>query len=331
MYSENHHASAAPRALAPAPWVVAGPAAALARLAPLVAAHRCIRPVVTLPDPPDDWIARSREHLPAGAAAVLAVGPGRLTPRRALPGLWLPDAAGGRVPAGWLPAVGEGLATYAAAAARALARAAAERAIVVLGQWEDRFLRVGLRTQRWMEKHDADTPTFLWTAERIGRSDMLSGLAHGPALAIYFGHGRPRGWPAYHGLRHDHFPKPWPEPVGALLTLCCENASRWRTSLSFAERLALAGVAGGILAAVTKTRHEDNRRWGPALCEAYTRHRPATLADLVARSELPPALRDGGPYRFIGDPLAPLAGATDSVRRLAEVFAPAPDDPLPAW
>ncbi len=270
--------------------------------------------------------------LPAGTAGVLVVGPRRVSPRRGLPGLWLRDAAGAEVPVGWLPEAGEMLVTYARAAARVLARGArAERPLAVLGQWEQRFLRVGLRTARWMEQHGAAGATRLWTADRIARTDLLAGLACGPALAIYFGHGRPRGWAGYHGVRREHFADPWPEPVGALVMLCCENASRWRTGMSFAERLVLGGVGGAALAAVTKTRHEDNRRWGPALCEAYTEQQPATLAELVARSEVPDRLRQGGPYRFIGDPLMPLAGAADSLRRTAEVFAPAPDAVLPGW
>src|SRR5690606_3519301 len=268
---------------------------------------------------------------PEAVAGLLVVGPRRLSPRRGLTGLWLGDVRGGSIPVGWLPDVGEPLRDYAGAAARILTRDPAERALVVLGQWENRFLRVGLRAARWMERHGEMDTARLWTADRIARTDMVSGLACGPALAIYFGHGRPRGWAAYHGVRHGHFPQPWPEPMAALLALCCENASRWRTGLSFAERLVLGGVAGCALAAVTKTRHEDNRRWGPALCEAWTEHRPTTLAELVAAAEVPDELRSGGPYRFIGDPLLPLAGAPGATARTAAVFAPAPDAVLPGW
>lgn len=204
------------------------------------------------------------------------------------------------------------------------------RPIVVLGQWEDRFLRVGLRTARWFERHDAGWPAFHWTADRISRENMLRGLAAcGPALALYFGHGRPRGWAGYHGVRREHFSAPWDEPMGALLALCCENASRWRTDVSFAEALALRGVLGGALAAVTKTRHEHNRRLGPLFCEALTRSPVRTLGELVLA--LPANEWADTPYRFIGDPAAPLAGAAGGVERASRVFAPAPDAPLPPW
>ena len=202
--------------------------------------------------------------------------------------------------------------------------------VVVLGQWEDRFLRVGLRTSRWFERHPSIWPAVHWTADRISRENMLRGLADcGPALAMYFGHGRPRGWAGYHGVRREHFASPWAEPMGALLALCCENASRWRTAISFTETLALRGVFAGALAAVTKTRHEHNRRLGPAICEVLTTLPIRTLADLVLA--LPEEEWMDTPYRFIGDPAAPLIGAENAVVRAARVFAPAPDEILPPW
>lgn len=320
------------RSLRRAPWVVAGPPAALAALAPLIAARRTRQPVLVLPDGAAALLASSERMLPRGAEAVLVVAPRRISPRRALPGLFLPDADGRRVPVGHLPDAGADLAVYARTAAHVLERADQVGPVVVLGQWEDRFLRVGLRTMRWLERHAVAPASFHWTADRISRENMLSGLADcGPALALYFGHGRPRGWAGYHGVRAEHFTLPWREPMGALVTLCCENASRWRTRLSFAEALALRGVLGGALAAVTKTRHEANRRLGPALCEALTAaaQRPRTLAELILA--LPEAEWAETPYRFIGDPAIPLAGAPDGVARAERVFAPAPDDPLPPW
>ena len=312
-------------------WLVVGSADALARLQPLLDARRKRQPVKTIVCAEQEARLPTIEELPADTEAVLVVGPPRVSPRRGLPGLWLEDRAGRKVPVGWLPDKGEGLSTYAQAAARVLARSPTERAMVVLGQWEDRFLRVSLRTQRWLEKHGGDAPGFLWTADRISRPDMLDGLSLGPAAAMYFGHGRPRGWAGYHGVRYEHFDRDWAEPTGALLAVCCENASRWRTSTSFAERMVLRGFAGAMFAAVTKTTHEDNRRWGPALCEAYTEHKPETLADLVRLADVPEKLKDAGPYRFIGDPLMPLSGAAGVGQKATQVFAPAANDPLPEW
>jgi len=313
------------------PWVIAGPATAIARLEPLLAARRAAGEVSVWVGDAGEFAATPGRFLPRGAAGVLLVGDKRRSPGRVLPGLFLHENDGRPVPAGWLPDVGAPLATYAATAARVLARPREDRSLVVLGQWEDRFLRVGLRTERWMEKHGHADAVFNWTADRISRTDMIAGLRHGPALALYFGHGRPRGWAGYHGVRTDHFERPWTEPVAALLALCCENASRHHTGLSFAERLVLTGVCGVMLAAVTKTRHEDNRRWGPELCEAFTEKSPATLAELVAGADVAPRFKTQTAYRFIGDPLMPLAGAEGATRAAAHVFAPAPDEALPPW
>lgn len=318
------------RSPTPAAWLVAGPAAALAALAPLIAARRALQPVVALAEGVEALLAAPERHVPPDTEAVLVVGPRRRSPGSMLPGLFLSDAHGRRVPVGWLPDAGDALGVYAAAAARVLARPSVTGPVVVLGQWEDRFLRVGLRTARWFEKHDAGVPAFHWTAERISRMDMLAGLADaGPGLALYFGHGRPSGWAGYHGVRLEHFSEPWPEPVGTLLALCCENASRRRTGISFAEALALRGVFAGGLAAVTKTLHEHNRRLGPDLCEALTSRPVRTLAELVLA--LPAEDWARTPFRFIGDPSAPLAGAPGAAERAGRVFAPGPDDPLPPW
>jgi hypothetical protein len=312
------------------PWVVAGSAGALAALAPLMAERRKRQPVLGLVDGAEAVLRDPAPILTREVEAVLVVGPRRRSPRQMLPGLFLRDRAGRRVPVGWIPDVGDGLAVYAEAAARVLRRARGAGPIIVLGQWEDRFLRVGLRTVRWFERSGRTPPVFHWTADRISRENMLRGLAEcGPAVAFYFGHGRPRGWAGYHGVRRDHIPRPWSEPMGALLALCCENASRWRTDLSFAEVLTLRGVFGAALAAVTKTRHEHNRRLGPALCEALTTQPVRTLAGLVAA--LPEDEWEQTPYRFIGDPAMPLSAAAEAVARAAAVFAPAPDEPLPAW
>lgn len=313
------------------PWVIAGSESAIVRMEPLLAARRARGEVKVWVGDVGAFAASPGRYLPRGASGVLLVGDKRRSPGRLLPGLFLHENEGRPVPAGWLPDVGAPLSTYALAAARVLERSCGERSLIVLGQWEDRFLRVGLRAERWMDRHGEAEAVFNWTADRISRTDMVAGLRHGPAVAVYFGHGRPRGWAGYHGVRAEHFARPWIEPVAALLALCCENASRHRTGLSFAERLVLSGVCASMLAAVTKTRHEDNRRWGPELCEAYTEKRPATLADLVLGAEVSPRLKTNTVYRFIGDPLMPLVGAAGSIRAAAHVFAPAPDEVLPPW
>ncbi|RME67399.1 MAG: hypothetical protein D6781_13305 [Verrucomicrobia bacterium] len=313
------------------PWVIAAPREALVHLAPLIEARERLQPVITLPDKTEETLAEPAAILPADTAGLLVVGPRRRSPGRLVPGLFVQAAHGHGVPVGWLPDVGESLGLYARAAARALTRSRHERTLAVLGQWEHRFLRVSLRTRRWFEKHACPLPVRLWTADRISREGMLEALRLGIGTAMYFGHGRPRGWAGYHGVRAYHFDTPWPEPLGALLAICCESASRRNTGLSFIEALALRGVFAGAMAAVSKTRHEDNRLWGRTLCEILSADAPSTLGELVGSPRIPACLTKRTPYRLIGDPLAPLAGAPGSAEAAAAVFAPAPDDSLPAW
>jgi len=315
----------------PSPWVIAATASALAELAPLLAARAARQPVCVLKDQVDAALADPAACLPRGAEALLVVGNPRRGPRRALRGLWVGDASGKNVPVGWLPAETARLATYAVAAAKVLERPPGPGPLAVLGQWEDRFLRVALRTSRWMEKYAAAPAVFHWTADRISRTDLIDALGCGPGVAVYYGHGRANGWAGYHGVRTGHFPAEWDEPIGSLLALCCENASRRGGRMSFAEDLVLRGVCAGTLASAGKTRHEDNRQLGPALCEALAAGKARTLADLVASADVPAGFWDRTTYRFIGDPAAPLSGASDSIERAGRVAAPGPNDSLPSW
>lgn len=312
-------------------WVLAAPADALAPLAPLLQARRALQPVKVISVSFDRFLTDPAAHLPARTAGILVVVPRRHGPRRHLTGPWIRDRHGQQVPVGWLPHVPTDLTLYALAMARVLRRPHTLGALAVLGQWEDRFLRVALRTARWFQKHQPAPAVFHWTADRIGRPDMIAGLRHGPGAAIYYGHGRANGWAGYHGVRATDFPAPWAEPVGGLLALCCDNASRRGGGLSFIEQLVLRGVCGGALAACAKSRHDQNRLLGPALCEVLTNHPTLTLAELVARADLPAGFWERTPYRFIGDPLVPLAAASTAAANSRQIYAPAPDEILAPW
>ena len=91
----------------------------------------------------------------------------------------------------------------------------------------------------------------------------------------------------------------------------------------------MRGACAGALAAVTKTRHEHNRRLGRALCEALTTASARTLGELVLA--LPAEEWTDTPYRLIGDPVAQLIGAVDAEARAAKMFAPAPEAVLAPW
>ena len=311
----------------PDTWQVVADAAAFQYLEPLLAAHRSLRPVRALElNTGEGWKTPADD-----VAAVLIVGDRRRSPRRALPGLFLRDRSGRRVPAGWLPNVKKRLATFAVAAAGTVARARAglpRGPLILLGQWEDRSLRLASTTELGFGSETQPLPVFRWTAERIARTDLLHALRGGPGLAIYFGHGRARGWAGYHGVRAPHLEDALGEPLGAVLSLTCHTVNRHKVGLSFAEEMVLMGMCAASLGATGRTRHLDNGCLANNLCSALASSPAATIGDLLLHAGLTDRQADSI-YRLIGDPLAPLIGAADSLERARQVFAPAPDDPLP--
>ncbi len=165
-------------------------------------------------------------------------------------------------------------------------------------------------------------PVLRWTSERITRNDLVRGLRLGLGVGIYFGHGRPKGWAGYHGLRAGHLVEAAGEPLGALFSVTCLTANRWRVGLSFSEAVVTGGAAAAAVGAVDVVAHMDNMRWMLGLADALR----------SGESQLGPALLAASthavsqtPYRIIGDPLALLVGTAEGARRAERVFAPAPE------
>jgi hypothetical protein len=245
-----------------------------------------------------------------GLDAVLLAGDGRRAPATVLPGPFLTDGQGRRVPVAWLP-LRDAATTrrFAATAARVQRRARQQLAVALFGQWHPRYLRV---TDRIAALLGERARTLRWTGDVIGREGMVQAIGTGLGLGLYVGHGRPSGWVGYRGVRRHHFDAPAAgEPMGALLSLCCRTASRRRIGLSYAEAITMQGVAAASFGATSDTLHTDNTRWAIGLCDALVAG-AHTVGDLVARAA-PPSPRACVPYRLIGDPLAPLTSAHRAV------------------
>ncbi|MCW2495771.1 C25 family cysteine peptidase [Jatrophihabitans sp.] len=304
-------------------WVLAAPAAVLAAARPLVEAHARHRPV--------RLVARESGR-PAGldelaewadgAAGLLVCSDGRWAPRSALPGPFVTSADGRQVPVGWVPAGGRGhgLGAFVAAAARVAARPAnAAATIAILAQWVPRYLQLAERLDHYLP---AQTGRLRWSADRITRDDVAQALRLGLGAAVYFGHGRPSGWAAYHGVRAHHLVTGG-EPLGAVISMTCYTASRWRVGTSFAEQVVLGGAAAASVGAVAPVEHLDNARWmiglAAALAEGQTAVGPALCAALPAGPS---------PYRIVGDPLAALLGTPAGWSAALAVAAPPPDTQL---
>jgi hypothetical protein len=170
---------------------------------------------------------------------------------------------------------------------------------------------------------DGGVRAFRWTGDAITRESMVTAVGCGLGLGLYVGHGRPKGWVGYHGVRAHHFLESDEargsrhDPMGAILSLCCRTASRKRVGLSYAESLPLMGVAAASFGAVKETFHSDNTRWAVGVCTALTEG-ARTVGELLVRAapSSPAALSS---YRLIGDPFAPLGSDDRSLRRARRV------------
>jgi hypothetical protein len=195
--------------------------------------------------------------------------------------------------------------------------------VVVMGQWEQRYLSLATRMVVNLNQIAFPPAVYHWTADRITRDDLVQALGVGPGMGVYFGHGRPRGWAGYHGLRAHHLLETPGEPLGALLSMTCRTSSRWNTGLSFSESVVVGGASASAVGAVDPVRHLLNMRWMLGLVAALE----AGETDLgsALRRAAPSSDLYGSCYRIIGDPLAPLVGAgmADAIART--VWAPAPD------
>ncbi len=256
--------------------------------------------------------------------AALLVGSVRRAPATVLPGPFALTRGGPRVPVGWLPVRDlSAVRRFASVAARVRRRAQSRRALALFGQWLPNYLRVTDRMR--IIAGDGGLRAFRWTGDAITRESMLDAVGCGVGLGLYVGHGRAMGWVGYHGVRSHHFDggivagdaqdNPPPEPMGAMLSLCCRTASRRRVGLSFTEALPLLGVAAASFGSIGDTLHTDNTRWAVGVCTALAAG-ASTVGDLLVRAA-PTSPASLASYRLIGDPLAPI-GCDDAAVTRAE-------------
>jgi hypothetical protein len=332
-------------------WVVAGPKSALARLSPLIDAHSRCRPVRVVETSAlsaqqlQQILQEQIPRLPINAAAsLLIIGDPRRSPRTALPGIFVRAANGRRIPTGWLPDAGDRLTDYAHAAAEVQLRTipepprqkeeqhpttdSAPGPFLLLGEFSPRALQ-------WAEWFSDELPNqsaiFQWTAERITRPNLISGLRFGAGAAFYFGHGTPNGWFGYGGFDKSDAIASRGRPLGCIISFSCSVARRPNQSpaqsLSFCEELVLSGLCAAAIGSTRLSLHHRNVEWSLAFAQILHRRRATTLCDLLSDPALPlPALNS---YRILGDPMAQLIGDPECASHSKKIFAPAPTDTLP--
>ncbi|MGB3800128.1 MAG: hypothetical protein WA952_09965 [Lewinella sp.] len=117
---------------------------------------------------------------------------------------------------------------------------------VVLAMWKETYLRRAADLCAALTHAYGAAGVRNWSADRVGRNDLVRRLAGGPIpLAFYLGHGRPRGWSGYRGLRYRHLaavPGGTVPGIGALISLSC-------STLDFGKQLIDGGRAGAFLGA----------------------------------------------------------------------------------
>jgi len=286
-------------------------------------------PVVTavMPSPPE--LVEIADH----GDAVLLTYPRLRSPNTVIPWPAVVTASGRRVPVGLVPSHRDWIGRFATTAARVHARPGGEQgetSVVLLAQRSRRYVDLAGRIRRLLHEGERSSEwTFWWPGDEIVRDDITRGLAHGLALAIYVGHGRPNGWVGYGGVRRHHLADVI-EPTGLIVSLACQTLSRRRTGLSFGEALVAQGTAAATVGAVSVTNHIANARWSLRLADAVL-NGASTAGGLVAAAE--PDVGVGRCYRLIGDPLAPLLdapGANAAARALTDdvVYQIEPEEAL---
>ncbi|WP_116105962.1 hypothetical protein [Lewinella sp. IMCC34191] len=155
---------------------------------------------------------------------------------------------------------------------------------VVMAMWKETYLKRAADLYRALSRAYGPARVANWSADRVGRDELVRRLAGGPVpLAFYLGHGRPRGWSGYRGLRYHHLeavPTGERPAVGALISLSC-------STLEFGRQLVDGGRAGAFLGAAAPLRIPTLLRLLAEFGAVYGAEGPppATIRDLISRMD----------------------------------------------
>ena len=233
--------------------------------------------------------------------AILIFGRAQRHPKTACNAPFI-EKGGKKIPIAWLPLrSAEDIRRFADTVTKVHSREQDDCVIALLSQKHSRFTRIVNRMGHILK--DKVIP-LRWSSDVILRENVVNGLEEGVGLAAYFGHGRPIGWVGYYGFRAHHFEEKQAEPIGGLLSLCCQTASRKNTRLSFCEELVLNQNCAATFGAVDSTLHTDNTRWAVGVCNALLQG-ARTIGEVVVNA-MPQNSSAYTSYRLIGDPLAPI-------------------------
>lgn len=186
---------------------------------------------------------------------------------------------------------------------------------VMLAMWKAYYMRIARRFKgRLRERNPEGTAS--WLADTVTREDLCRRLGAGPDLAIYFGHGRARGFSGYRGLRWHHVAEaPSERACGTVIGFACDTLDRVRGVFPFGCAWVQGGRASAYVGSVGAVGVIPNTALAFLTLEHLARHSVCTLdgllravdEEIAARPKLHSAGRAFETYRVIGNPLQRFA------------------------
>ncbi len=137
-----------------------------------------------------------------------------------------------------------------------------KQAYAILAQWMDQYTEQGRHwLQTWHDAPPHQHPIENWMADHIDGNELCEKLATGARCCVYFGHGRPYGFSAYHGVYLDDILAiPHTQMIDCLLSFACYHLTETRTTKSFAQQLCEAGRVGAFWGSLQAVDSQDNAR-----------------------------------------------------------------------
>lgn len=186
---------------------------------------------------------------------------------------------------------------------------------VMLAMWKAYYMRVARRFKGRLRERNPEGTTS-WLADSVTREELCRRLGGGPDLAIYFGHGRARGFTGYRGLRWHHVDEaPFERACGTVIGFACDTLDRARGAFPFGCAWVQGGRAAAYLGSVGSVGVIPNTALAMLTLEQLAQGSVCSLAGLLLGIDREiaerPQLRSAGrafeSYRVIGNPLQRFA------------------------
>lgn len=177
------------------------------------------------------------------------------------------------------------------------------------------FLGWGERYYNYMKAVEPKVKSESWLADNTSRDDLCELLATGPALAVYIGHGRSRGWSGYRALRFNHIAEvPLKKPCGTVISFSCDTLKKENGRVPFGNNWVETGRACSFLGSVVSIGIPANDAFAEVIGKALAHGESETIGQLLvnadktitANPEVVEARKGFNTYRLVGNPLQRL-------------------------